>query len=360
VSTPSVTGSMTQQASGLSLGSGIRGGAGVIYKSLVSRSASRAGAEKALELRLLPLLPFIITASALLYHKGAESVRGTPSQHSIGRMMLESGLGYWVVENTKGVYPLWGAALSAYRAGQKPNALEKLKAVVSTATTLGMGYLGVHLFAGLSEGALQIEDREIAYYLNKPEFKTWSQKLLQEPPESAAHELGKSLEALRAKLAEQESLFAKGARPDWKMMKPMKADVANLKSELFARMQQADESVFAHAGQDFKKLFAGFRGTMITSQEAYVKLTRAMNPLFGYIIVGLMGGAVAARYLNTKLEERFPDLKKMKFRDLFSDNVTLMPQTSHNVYRPSAYSANPPILPGPYMVWPGASREIMQ
>lgn len=340
-----------------SVGGTLRNGSRQLFmNTLYRRNLLKVGADKAIELRLGPLLPLLLTASALLYHQGEISKKPDPHPLKPGRMLLESGIGAWVIENTRGIYPVWGMAMAAWRAGEQKNVLDKLKTLTTTATSMALGFVGVHLFSGLSEASLEIEERDIAKRLNSPEIRYWQDKLRQHPPDSPTHLLSQHVDHLREQLNQQVSLLdRKQARPTWQALKPLKAEIAEQKARVHAHLSPLDDTLIRHNSRHLQNTVRQFRQAISGSQELTTKLARSMNPVFGYTLVGLMLGSLLSKQLHALLEARFPDLKQRKLSDLFSKQSSLMPPQKP----PSPYGLATPHLPGPHLIWPGASQEIM-
>src|SRR5690606_29298042 len=129
---------------------------GVVQRAITSQ---RASSGKAIELSFRPLIPLILAGSALMYNQGQEMQKpGGGERNAWLTLLAESSLGTFILEKTSGVYPLLGIGLGAYRAGQQPNALTQIQAVVKTAIHLAMGYVGVNVFKGMSEMERQMDD----------------------------------------------------------------------------------------------------------------------------------------------------------------------------------------------------------
>lgn len=309
----------------MNLGGMIRQSGRSIYKGLLGRPFSSVGAEKVLELKLAPIILAVVTGAALLYNQGAESQKGNSNSGFWKRVLLESGLGYFIVDNTKGIYTLWGLGLGAYRAGQKPNLLEKAQAVATTFTTMALGYLGIHLGASFSEAANELEEREMLKALNHEQMERWITRLEGEADEGAKA-LGAALRKYKNKLLEQDALFKAGAAIDWKAMRPLRHEIAALKSEVFQGLSTVDGAIANPRGPLVQKAFKTFAEALNSSQEAYIKLVRSLNPLFGYVILGLLVGTPVANYISRQIAQRFPQWKNMTFKDLFG--VSALPEAS--------------------------------
>lgn len=301
----------------INLGGMIRQSGRSLYKGLLGRSFSSVGAEKVLELKLGPIALATVAGAALLYNQGAESTKGDGANMGFWkRVLLESGLGYFIVDNTKGLYTLWGIGLSAFRAGQKPNLLEKVQAVASTVTTMALGYLGIHLGASFTEAAHELEEREMFKALSNPDMERWIQRLEGEA-DAGPKALGETLRRFKTKLAEQDELFRSGIQQDWKAMRPMRREIAGLKADVFGKLTSLDEAIVRPKGLPVQKAFKVFAEALGSSQEAYIKAVRALNPLFGYIILGLLVGTPVAKLINKQIEKLYPQWRNMSFKELF-------------------------------------------
>lgn len=346
------------QAAGFSLKGAIRNSGRVFYKNALGRRLSQAGAEKAIELRIGPLVPMIATAAALLYHQGMQETSPHGDPGSWKRMLAESALGTLVIENTKGIYPIWGGLLSAYRAGQKQKALDKIHAVVNTVTTLITGFMGVHLFAGFSEMANEIEDKDIHRYLDRPGMKGWANHLAASP-DAEVSGLGQALNTLRQRIAVHHAMIGQGSHSDWDGMKAVSSEISELKAEVASKFATLEEKAVKPLGFEKAKVYEAFREALAGSQDSYIRLVRSMNPFFGYIIVGLMAGTAIASFANKKidayLKQRFPNIDKMKFRQLFDKDVTLMPPqpaAAHGASGGHGAGGGHDYITSPTLCWP--------
>ena len=328
----------------LQLGGVIRQSGRSLYKGLLGRSFSNVGAEKVIELKLGPIALAIAAATALIYKQGSESNKpGGGDKGFWKRVLAESGLGYFIVDNTKGIFPLWGLGISAFRAGQKNNLLEKAQAMVETATVMTLGYLGIHLGASFSEAANELEEREMFKNLNSEPMEKWIQRLEKEA-DPQAKALGGALRSLKIKLGEQNQWVKKGARQDWKAMRPLRKEVAGLKSEVYEGLTKLDEALVHPRGLPVQKFFRPFQEALLSSQEAYIKLVRSLNPIFGYMITGLLIGAPVAAFLNKILAARKPEWRQMHTRDLFG--ATALPPMTNTAHPTNQFSFPNVSLPG--------------
>ncbi len=329
---------------------------GHVYTFFLNRRIYRPGVEKAIELKALPLLPLILATSVILYHKGMQAQKAKPGGSR--RMLLESGLSYAVVEGTRGVYPLWGLGLAAYRAGRKKTALEALQVGVNTAVTLVMGYLGLLMFKGMTNASLEFENNLFSRHLKHEGIQGWMQRLSQHP-DTEVQKLGNTLLELHKGLQAQNRLYQKGMKPHWKEMQPLLKQVAELKTEAQSQLSTVSDALIRPKGLTTPKLYMALKELLSESQRGYIKISRVLNPLCGYVLVGLMAGSGLAAYLNKQLANRYPQLKKFKTQPVFSEDISLLPSpgTAKSFLAPSG--GNHGGLSGPSLFIPSISDKPM-
>lgn len=333
------------------------------------RGNAPAASNKAVELSFRPLLPLILAGSGLLYNQGREntSKHGGDSNAWL-KMLMESGLAYAVLTTTRGVYPLFGLALAAYRSGQKPNALEQIKATVNTAVTLFMGYLGVNFFKGISEADTRF-DNEMIYKTLKPKGKTetlngdrlkvnhWIENLKKHDHDEVRG-LGQVLSELGDKLQEnvdQVVNLKNEAIPDkapiHEALERIQNELTELKTKVSNQFGQIEKEAMQTAAQDSGKAVHNLMSNIRYAQSGFIKATRTMNPVFGYIITGLILGTPIAAGINHLIEKRYPSLKQKKITKSFlpAEHRILSGQAAHGGALAHASSG---LGAGPAIMWP--------
>jgi|GEM_PF-2995469 len=281
-------------------------------------------ARAAVSVPMTPLLPLIIAGSAMLYHQGNEATKPNGGdKNAWWHMVVEAGLSSWILKYTTGIYPLFGLGLAAYRSGQKHTAHEKIQAMVNTGVGMLMGWAGVHLFESFAEAGRANDDHIIHNALlgkgkNEARFKEWMDNHLEKLAQSdeKAKSLKESLVDLRKALTEKKALYSKTGqyqgRPDWEVVEPLSEKLLNLKSQVTERVAEIGNQLFTGLDREHKSIVNAALGKIEESQSSFSRLNRAMNPIYGYIIVGLMLGAPIARWISSKIGDSRPQLKSWK------------------------------------------------
>lgn len=293
----------------------------------VLRGQPTAATAKALEISFRPLLPLIVAGAGLLYNQGRETAKGREGEHHAWlRVLTESTLAYALLANTSGLYPLAGIALACYRAGQQNNRLDAIKAYVNTAMTMTLGYAGVKLFTLMAKADAAM-DNEMIFNALKPKgnqsageqrmIQNWLMHLNGHNDESVrtlgrnlrdlSEELDKNIQNIN--LAKKEgktpAVLAESERIG-ERLKQLKAEAV----ENFSKVKkQALEPLESGA---HRKMATNLMSHLEYSQNGLVKGLRAVNPIFGYIITGLMLGAPAAAFVNRQIEKRKPQLRQQE------------------------------------------------
>jgi hypothetical protein len=336
---------------------------------------------KAIEISFRPLLPLILVGSGLLYNQGRETLKGPGSENSAWlRVMGESSLAYLVLANTTGLYPLFGIALAAYRAGKEQSALGQVKALVNTAVTLSMGYAGVKLFKLMSDVDSQIDNEILLKALSTRGKSTKDRKIIQDwlkklsvHEDEKVSQLGKSLKDLGLTLEKNADNFdlAKKGKTDAVLEEAQNITerLQHLKTEIFERFGQVEKQALQTLDGDTNRRIAkNLMSNVRYSQSGFVKGLRALNPVFGYIIVGLMIGTPVASVINRLIGKRYPSLQEKKFNQpiLPSENRIWSGQAGYN-WEKAIKDPNAEINIGPTMIqtkntqpaiwWPGMNNN---
>jgi hypothetical protein len=348
----------------------------------IIRGQPTPASAKAIELSFRPLLPLILVGSGLLYNQGRETLKGPQSENSAWlRVLGESSLAYLVLANTTGLYPLFGIALAAYRAGKEQSGLGQVKALVNTAVTLSMGYAGVNLFKLMSKVDSEIDNemlfkalgtRDQSSTKDREVIQDWLKKLSAHEDEKVS-QLGESLKNLGQTLEENADNFdlAKKGKTDavLEAAQNITERLQHLKAEIFERFGQVEKQALQTLDGDANRRIAkNLMSNVRYSQSGFVKGLRAMNPVFGYVIVGLMIGTPVANLINRFIGKRYPSLQEKQFNQsiLPSENRIWNGQTGYN-WEKAIKDPNAEINIGPTMIqakntqpaiwWPGINNN---
>lgn len=348
---------------------------------------------KALALDFRPLLPMIIAGSALLYNQGQEANKpGGGEGNAWLRLLTESGLAYLLLENTTGVYPLLGVGLAAYRAGQQTTALDQIKAVINTAATMFLGSLGVTFFKGMSNTASQMDDEAILRRLHDrtalgapagTHIQDWLAHLdhqarddyWQDDTKQAFQELHHHLQQLKEKLGRLYPNWLRGVDPAAPPGRPIAPDseeyhqlaneILHAKTEAMKKFDMLGKWAFDGEGashrvvSDTQQAARKLMSTIEYSQSSWTRFVRALNPVFGYLIMGLMiGGSVLAPRVSSWVGHRHSDLQQKQFQPtLFPQDSRLISPSGGGHGSHGGRASHGSTYGVPYMVWDGMNNN---
>ncbi len=285
-----------------------------VFRGLL-RPSGYISPQKMLEVKPGQIFLALLAGSALLYHQGQEHHKPNGDRSAWFKRLVESAASYAVIDNTRGIYPLAGIGLAAYRAGQHPDLLTKIQEGIKTALVLGSGYLGVHfLGAGLSKAMDESAEYKIRRFLKQPEVRTEIAGMRQ-AAQPQIRRLGRKLETLSGKFDALQPLLKQ--RPESPEVRLLQKEILRLKAEIAEAMMQ--ERLKRPLARLFKQTQPLEQLLMVlkTSEAAYVKISRKLNPIFGYVIGSSLLGIPLARWVNKQLEAKLPQLKKIHGPDLY-------------------------------------------
>jgi hypothetical protein len=270
------------------------------------------------------MIPLVLTGAVLLYNQG---IQKSAVEHGRGgdpkvwkRVLLEAGLGDWLAGTVGGAYTLLGITLGAFRAGQEDTLPGKLHAIVNTGTTLFLGWLGVNLFSGMAMAAQELDDHNILKSLNHARLKPWIDNGLRgDHPELAA-----ALNDLRDTITQK--VEGKPSDPDRRhllaRLRERKIAIIDDLEALAGTLRLPDDATLQREWRHLTGWIA-YSGSMFTRFRRYV------NPMCGYILMGLLLGAPLARLVNRRLDalldQRAPGLKTRQFtQPVFPENNAVL------------------------------------
>ena len=325
----------------------------ITYHSVFRQSGRYLNRSKAVQIQLGQLFLPLIAGCALLYTQGREAVKakGGDPKHWL-KILTEGTLGYLLIDHTKGLFPLYGLSLGAYRAGKQPDKLSQAQELVKTAIVTAMGYAGVQIGTAWSEAADKIDENELRKLLNQhpkleqsiprttPHYQT-GKTGGEKPPQALADEamagVKTALSTLRKSLNDLQAL--KGKTPE--AIKQLNEDAAKARNDLLTHFDTlhgydggSDNSLVKplekllgrhfSARSQMPRVLAGHLDLVSlavrNTQEGYIHIARRLNPIFGYIIAGSLVGIPLAKRANAWLEKRFPAWKGQPGPQFFSDS----------------------------------------
>jgi hypothetical protein len=313
--------SIPRQSSVKSLGRSVRNAG----QAIAQGTRYRISVQPEVGVPVVHMLPIVTTLAVLLYSRGEDKnikARGGTNNQTWQRVLLESALGHWLADNIGGAYRLLFVLLGAFRAGKEDSTLGKIHALVNTATTLFLGWMGVNLFAGMAAASLAFEEHNILSRLNHDDLTRWIDTDLR-----AKHpELTETLNDLRQHLTEKMANKDTKNRPDAKresVLSSVKTTVVAQWDTLGEHLPQPHDA----SRQEWEQL----QGWLRFSDSSFTRFRRYINPMCGYILTGLLLGAPLARWLNERLDKqvdkRAPGLKTRDFNQaiLPTPNAMLQP-----------------------------------
>ena len=305
------------------------------------------GVEKALEIKLRHMPLAAIAMLGLIYKYGEEkaAIDGEPGRPF--RLFLESSLIYPLVTYTKGVFPLLGVATAAYEAGKEPNALEKIKSIVTTSSILSTGYLGILMGLGYTMEAVDSELKEMQTQIKAlreactPVAKVIKGKAARRPKAPSLYQIiersgnGQGLTNPQVKILAQRfqrlekelARYLNAVRLDDGLEHRARNDLRKKVDQLLQIIHRRLNSHEGHRAVDPKtweniikaqsseaaaKALQKFRVLLDNSQTGYIRAARWANPIFGYLIAAALIGMPLAKGINHLLGSVFPSLRRTK------------------------------------------------
>jgi hypothetical protein len=341
---------------------------GGFQRAFIAGPYGSARMEKAIEVRLTPLLPLALAISAILWQQGAELVKPGGDRKAWQKLLLQSGVGALLLEHTRSIYPVWGMGVGAFEAGKAPNTLEKAHSLATTAFSVLFGWGGYHrggyhLMKGFSMEAQQQENQDIRKSLESDRIKKWIAHL-KTGAVPGGQDLAQRLEWLGNVLKEEKTMVEQEMNPMDREIKAVRKELMALKTDALERILNIEREIEEkrmtwtrflpdHGDKNVEKLYNSLRNTMRDSTNGFVRFTRAINPVAGFILGGMMLGGIAAGYFNDYLTRRFPHWRQSnRLADIFYDHAALIPNHNHmaaahtsTVTRPDQY--RPPNYPQP-------------
>lgn len=347
--------------------------AGGMFQRAITTTGYGSTSAKAIEINFRPLLPLIATTSALIYHQGQQTAQPDGGEKNAwARILAEGGLGCLVLNHTAGIYPLFGICLAAYRAGYQTNAMDKIKVTVSTAVNLLMGYVGVNIFRGMSQMDQELDDQIIQRIINDHDalgrkrtdtnVSKWLEQLKEHSPESQV--LGTLFENLKQHLNKLYPPVRHDQKPQKvspEVQQELFENVFNAKTQIAEKFGQLGEHTLQGLNEEGTRAVKKMMNAIHYSQNGFTGLSRAMNPVFGYILMGLILGNPIANWINSSIDKKNPRLKEKKFNaPLFSQSNRVI--TNKNpVDQQRSASMKAALANSPYgnaqIIWPGVNGD---
>lgn len=314
-----------------------------VYRGLFSQPFSHLSSEKIVSIKYPPIILALMAGMGLIYSHGSEMAKPDGDRQGWLKSLIEAAASYGLVDNFGGVYPLWGMGVSAYRAGQKSTTLEKIQEGVKSAVVMSLGYLGIHLGASFSDAATEIEERKMHELLAHPSIEQWlNSDRIKNSPDETVQALAGHLREMREKTTRTyENHFTVNRN----LAKTMKKEMADLSLAIHGNLQRVDRAAFLPIGKEAALRFDKFSKVLEYSQQGYIQLTRRLNPIFGYLMAGLVVGAPVASLLNQQIDKRFPKLSTMHVPPAMQSHLTKNINLSGGGHHGSPSEALPWVLP---------------
>jgi hypothetical protein len=284
-----------------------------------SRLSHREVEAKALNVSLKVIMPAILASSALLYQQGLINTNGQSASYDWAKSIREAVIGSWVIQNTRGLFPLFGILFSAYEAGKQGTEADKLKALATTVPTMLFGWTGVKVMQGYQNSRLA-EDYKALYHVFHPvaphaqkSLKHWFDRcpdhvidetralLTDEKGTPLQHPLKPTLQQLSETL---HGLFsAKGAHhgnPPLEVLQQHHARLSELQQGIVTYAELLYETRVLHDKQAMQHLIATTRHI----QNPARRLNNWLCPAFGYIIAGMLLSTPVSNWLKNRIDKR--------------------------------------------------------
>lgn len=324
-------------------------------RSTFRNTVPTAAHEKMVQVRLQPLLPLILAISALTYHEGQQKKIAEDGNReatsSWQGVVAESTLGYLLLKYTSGVYPLLGLGLAICRASKENNALDQLKAVITTAVTMGMGFIGANLLDPDVMEKMENNKIKALFETEGQDGEKLSQwiKSLQSHEDKSVKSLGKHLGHLKKAMVEGKLLNEKNEFKQVDSPKVLREAIGALKGKVAEYIEPASQDALNKAG-DVQHLAQKLLTHIGEDQSMVTKVTRSVNPICCFMFSAFLLGTPIANWINSRLGQRHPELKKKEMKQvLFPDSQRILKRPEEKGHeKVHSYQVNP----GPYISCP--------
>lgn len=337
-----------------------------VFNAFSSRQLALS--QKALNIKILPLVPLILTGGALIYNQGLVQRTGKANNQTNWKWILGEGLiGQTLAQYTTGIYPLLGVVLTTYRAGKESNAFNKIQAALQTSITLGMGWLGVHLFGAGTDALREYDDQVILTHLDTtPELAPWINNTLNTHADADHKKVGEQLKQLQDNLSKKFNL----PKHEWQQHEALQKVIEEQKSTINTLVQKTGSHFSLPEAEATKKGVIRLLNTISHADHGLTRFSRALNPTCGYILFGLLLGKPIANAISQQVNRYFNAHPSLTARALTPvtaiDNSPLL--QSNFLGDASGLLGNPftPSKPhvketlGPSITWPEVSDDPLQ
>jgi hypothetical protein len=337
--------------------------AGDNIRQTVKRIVPTAANDKFVQVSLKPLIPVIMATCALVYHEGQQKrlaeEEGVEAKSSWQRIVAESTLGYLLLKYTSGVYPLLGLGLAIGRASHENNALDQLKAAISTAVTLTMGFLGANI---MDPDVLErLEDGKLKKLFEcggdqgkQGHLAAWIDQLKSHADDHPLKAMGEHLAGLKSNLLNELPVLEKAKdKESLAKLKLLRENISQLKAGLGEKIAEVGEAALDLAKPEATPIARSLIERLAESQSAMTKLTRVVNPVCCFMASAFLLGAPLGNWINSKLEHRHPELKKKQMKHvLFPDSQRVLKQSEEANTLKSHGEHTYRVNPGPFVSCP--------
>ncbi len=214
----------------------------------------------------------------------------------------EGGLTQAIVQTTRGVYPILGLGWIAYNVGLAKNRLEKLKAGVSTAVSMALGYLGLYVGMGFNNTLRYFDAKRLMGSQDSVLYK-----LINHLPPNAldAHpDLKQAIDTLHTASQKMTALFEASTPYTDQEIKETIAAFEEAQGKVLAKIGDLSERqlcrLLPEAKGGLEKLAAELEPLQI--YQGF----RQLNPLFGYLMAIGFIGIPLAKILTGALVPKAP------------------------------------------------------
>ncbi|MEM0951275.1 MAG: hypothetical protein AAGI66_03920 [Cyanobacteria bacterium P01_H01_bin.74] len=279
-----------------------------------------ANPNKIVNVPVKALIPAVIASNVLLYQEGLHL--GSP----FGWLttLAEASSATWLINNTQGIYPLFGLALASYRVGGNRSRAGRLKAITETAITLGLGWLGVKVMTGIN----QLSDRKDLLALHHFIFENNS-ALAGLPADSRSVQVRDWIVGLPEEIMQNEesqpnivkTTFARLVNHlnEWHQrkarmnpnFKPKELDIRlfMLEQDMFHALKTLRDNqdliavqLMTHTKEEHQDFIAALTQKVVDTHSPLKAFNRLFNPVFGYIVAGFFLSRPIINWVNRRID----------------------------------------------------------
>lgn len=327
-------------------------------------STLKEGQIARLNLSELPLAA--LASGILLYVTGQETYKaetGQPYDKSRwAKMLAEGGMLYGILATTQNLYPVITGGILAYKWGKASSILQKMYETIDIGISMAASAVGILFGMGVTASSRTHDVKALHQHLQSSEMlsqlKHFSTQIT--PPQQTPQQAGQYQQRLKdiadklytlidskknalnqnhAQLTNTQASLSSVDRK--RILKETQQLMDDMKPMIDALSKEFETQHLANMSDVGKRQLAELAQTVKRSTAGLTKMARALNPVFGAIILGVVAQAFISKPLKALMGKMFPGLNtvnvEMPERTFIFDNAHqhINAANTNNYYAPA-------------------------